>query len=411
MNILFINHSDCSPEIAGGVNRVIYAITRSFIKDYGYNCYIGYFKDLRAGKKPAEFSGRIKLSSNFNGNEFRTFLVQNHIQIVEVNFLQKKNLFTLPLIYKITKEVGAKLIYELHEFPGFEVEAYGTFDRVLFSIRNKDKIGVELYRWMITLFRPILRPFADILIRKKYRMPYDNCDKLVLLSQFYQDTFCRIAGITKSEVVKDNRFVAIGNGLPFDDIISDEDILKKQKNVVVVQRMDDFGKRVSLILKMWRLVEHDPRLNDWTLTIVGDGESLNYYRYLDKKLKLQRVTFTGHQYPVEYYRKASVFLMASSIEGWPMVLMEALQNALPLLAFDSFGALHDIIQDEYNGKLLPNNNIDAFYHYLADLLLDDARRVKMAYNAKKSSEQFRLCVFVEKWVQLFEQMIDENKIR
>ena len=94
-----------------------------------------------------------------------------------------------------------------------------------------------------------------------------------------------------------------------------------------------------------------------------------------------------------------------------MVLMEALQNALPLLAFDSFGALHDIIQDEYNGKLLPNNNIDAFYHYLADLLLDDARRVKMAYNAKKSSEQFRLCVFVEKWVQLFEQMIDENKIR
>ena len=406
MNILFINNFECSPDISGGVNRVIYVLTRHFTEDLGYNCFFGFFDNIPSDKRPAKFAGRIRLSSPLKEDEFKKFLVDNHIDIVEVNFLIKKNLSTITAMYKITKELGIKLIYELHAKPGFENDTYGTFERVMFSITHQGNTKQELYRWFITLFKPIAKPFSDLIFRKKYRLSYDNCDKVVLLSQHYLDDYCRIAGLKKTKEVVD-KFTAIGNGLPFSQIISDEDIHNKEKNVVVVQRFDDFVKRISLVLKIWKRIERNDQLNDWTLTLVGDGEFMNYYRHLEKKLNLKRVTFTGLQHPAEYYRKASIFLMTSCTEGWPMVMMEAAQMGLPVLAFDSFGALKDIIQDHYNGILIPNNDIDAFNHCLADLMLDEKRLQTMQFNAKESSRNFTIDKFIEKWEKLFEEVIQK----
>lgn len=402
MNILLINNGDCSEQAAGGVNRVVFATTRIFMELYNYNCYLGFFRTVQAGCLPADFAGRIRLYSNFREQEFENFLLENKINIIQVNFLAKKYLYTIPQMYKIAHRNGIKFIYELHEFPGFEAETYGTFDRVKFSLRNKKDFKLEFYRWLISSLKPIIRPVTDLLIRKKYRMPYENSDKVVLLSQFYKEDYMRISGLKDS-----SKFTAIGNGLPFNLKISEDEILKKNKEILVVQRFDDFSKRVSLVLKIWNLVEKNPSLVDWKLTLVGDGPSMPYYRYLTKKLNLQRVTFTGHQYPVEYYRNASIFLMTSSIEGWPMVLMEALQMGLPLIAFDSFGALHDIIQDGYNGKLIPNNDINSFYQYLSFLMLNDEKRLQMNFNALEASRNFEMDVFINKWVKLFHNILHE----
>lgn len=400
MNILFINNFECSPDISGGVNRVIYVLTRHFTEDLGYNCFFGFFDNIPSDKRPAKFAGRIRLSSPLKEDEFKKFLVDNHIDIVEVNFLIKKNLSTITAMYKITKELGIKLIYELHAKPGFENDTYGTFERVMFSITHQGNTKQELYRWFITLFKPIAKPFSDLIFRKKYRLSYDNCDKVVLLSQHYLDDYCRIAGLKKTKEVVD-KFTAIGNGLPFSQIISDEDIHNKEKNVVVVQRFDDFVKRISLVLKIWKRIERNDQLNDWTLTLVGDGEFMNYYRHLEKKLNLKRVTFTGLQHPVEYYRRASIFLMTSSAEGWPMVLMEASQMGVATVALDSFGALHDIVEDGYNGCIVPNNDLTAFYHALVNIMLDDDKRLAMCKNAVQNCKKFEISKIVDKWQFLY----------
>jgi glycosyltransferase involved in cell wall biosynthesis len=52
--------------------------------------------------------------------------------------------------------------------------------------------------------------------------------------------------------------------------------------------------------------------------------------------------------------------MTSTAEGWGMVLTEAQQMGVPVVAMDSFGALHDIIEDGYNGRIVPNNDLVAF---------------------------------------------------
>ena len=55
----------------------------------------------------------------------------------------------------------------------------------------------------------------------------------------------------------------------------------------------------------------------------------------------------------------AIFLMTSSAEGWPMVLMEAAQMGTPVVAMDSFGSLHDMVKDGENGRIVPNNDVPA----------------------------------------------------
>lgn len=399
MNILFINSFDCSPANSGGVNRVVYLLTRKFMEEYSYRCYLGFFEKQPSGMPLAEFSGRIQMNSNFNCEEFESFLVDNSIEIVQINFLKKENLNTIPLIYSIARKHNVKVLYCLHVCPGFETVTYGSSQRLWYSIFHRDNPLIELKRRMITIINPITKPFANLMIRNKYLIPYKNCDKVVLLSSFYTKPYLKIVCLKE-----ENKFTAIGNALTFKEKASIDVINQKKKEVLVVARFDEFSKRISLMLKIWREIEKDPRLDDYSFKLVGNGEAWNFYQHLVKKWNLKRVHFTGHQNPLEHFSSASIFLMTSSAEGWPMTLMEASQMGLPTIAFDSFGALHDIIKDGYNGFIVPNNNIKKFSNALTHLMLDEEKRKTMAINAVVKSSEFEIDKIVRKWIELFNNL-------
>lgn len=403
MNILCINSYDCSPASGGGVNRIVYVLSRYFMEQRGFNCFFGYYYDHPA-RPLAEFAGRIKLCKNFDAPAFESFISENKIDVIQINFLKKENLCTIPQIYQIAHKHNVKVLYCLHVCPGFETVTYGSWERVKFSITHHDHPMRELKRWMITATKPLLRPISDRLIRNKYLIPYQNCDRVVVLSQFYKEPYARIAG------VKDlTKFDAIGNALTFKEYASEEDIANKKKEVLIVARFDEFSKRISLALKVWRKIEKDPRLNDWELTLVGSGEAENFYKYLVGKWQLKRVNFTGHQNPIEYYRRASIFLMTSSAEGWGMTITEAMQMGVPTIAFDSFGALYDMIQDEYNGYIVPNNNISAFSQKLTELMMNDTIRRGMCINAVNSSKTFEIEKVAKKWIKIFDKLAASRK--
>lgn len=395
MNILFINSFDCSPASNGGVNRIVYVLSRYFREQYDFRCSFGYYYDNPA-RPLAEFDGRIKLNKNFDAAAFENFITEKGINVIQINFLKKENLCTIPLIYQIAQKHNVKVLYCLHVCPGFETVTYGSWERVKFSIAHHDHPMRELKRWLITVSKPLLRPISDRLIRNKYLIPYQNCDRVVVLSQYYKEPYARIAGVKGLD-----KFDAIGNALTFKEYASKEDIANKKKEVLIVARFDEFSKRISLALKVWREIEKDARLNDWELTLVGSGEAEDFYKYLVDKWKLKQVNFTGHQNPIEYYRRASIFLMTSSAEGWPMVLMEANQMGVATVAFDSFGALHDIIRDGENGYIVPNNNISAFSHKLTELMMNDDLRDVMCHNAITNSKQFEINKIAENWMELF----------
>lgn len=398
MNLLTINSFDCSPVASGGVNRITDILSRQFTR-HGINCFLGFFETIAPELERTPFVDRILLNRNFDKNTFKAFLLKNKIDIVQVNFLKKHNLITMPLIYQAAYECGAKVIYAFHMCPGFQTVTYGSWDMVRYSIGQHKNILTESKKLVMTLLRPIIKIIEPVILKNKYRYPYDSCDKIVTLSSHYFAPYLRLAGIKTSD-----KMVAIPNALRFAEYASSEDIQNKEHIALVVARFDEDTKRLSLVLKAWREIEQDTRFCDWKLQLVGNGRDIDFYRYLVNKLKLKHVEFTGQQNPQEYYRKASLFLMTSSAEGWGMTLIEAMQMGTPVLAMDSYGALHDIVTDSVEGCITRNNNLGEFTVKLKKMLSDEKMLSEMSHNAVKKSMNFTIDNVVGRWLSLFNEI-------
>ena len=403
MNLLTINSFNCSAQAMGGVNQTTATLTTYFTHQCGINCYLGFFEDMSSEFEPLpEFKGRILLNRQFDEQAFENFLRTNYIDIVQVNFLKKHNLKTLPQIYKVAHKCGAKVIYAFHMCPGFQIHTYGSWERVKYGWRYNDNAQAETKKWLLTKTKWLWGGIARRLMQSKYRAPYESCDRLVVLSKYYFDTYAYYAGVKPSD-----KMMAIGNALRFKEYASAADIAAKDKTVLVIARFDEDIKRISLMLKAWREIEADSQYKEWKLQIVGDGRDKGFYEYLVRKWALQRVEFTGRQNPMEYYRHASIFLMTSTAEGWGMVLTEAQQMGVPVIAMDSFGALHDIVEDGVNGRIVLNNDLKAFFLAMKDVMNNDDLRQKMSENSVKLSRRFEMEKVLQQWLQLFDELQQE----
>ena len=400
MHLLTINSFDCSEQSSGGVNQTTVKLTKYLTTQCGVHCYLGFFEHLPDKFAPLPlFEGRILLNRNFDKQAFAQFLQTNRIDIVQVNFLKKRNLTVMPALYEVAQQCGAKVIYAFHMCPGFQIHTYGSWERMLYGWQKKDNALAETKKWVLTKTSWLWKGIARRVLQSKYRVPYENCDKQVVLSKYYFPTYLYYAGVADS-----NKMTAIGNALRFNVFATEQDVCQKQKTVIVVARFDEDTKRLSYALHAWREIEKTNQYADWKLQLVGDGRDKAFYHYLVKKWNLQRVEFTGQQDPQDYYRRASLFLMTSTAEGWPMVLMEAVQMGVPVVAMDSFGSLHDIIEDGYNGRIVANNDLVAFQNAMMEIMEDEAKRTEMALHAIESSKRYEIQHILLQWQKLFEQI-------
>ena len=98
-----------------------------------------------------------------------------------------------------------------------------------------------------------------------------------------------------------------------------------------------------------------PDLPPVSLTLVGSGPEEDSLRRLSRELGLDDiVNFGGYTSdPARHFRSADCFVLPSRWEGFGVVLIEALQFGLPLLATDCDFGPADIITDPRIGELVP----------------------------------------------------------
>ena len=153
---------------------------------------------------------------------------------------------------------------------------------------------------------------------------------------------------------------------------------EKRNELLFVGRIEMKQKRPDLLLKIWARLE--VQFPDWSLRLVGPGDSddIEALKELANSLGVRHWTVEGRQNPEPYYRRASVFCMTSAFEGFGLVLVEAASFGCVPVAFDSFAAVRDIIDDGENGFVVPAFDLDAYAETLARLMRDDALRERLA---------------------------------
>lgn len=388
MNICFITSSEVAPNI-GGTERITSSISQALSKKYGIKCY-SIFSEEQKGDLTL-FEGKLKVE-NFTKDEDRIvkFIEDNHISVL----INQGNNGLYSLFNSLKKKISnCKLVFVYHFEPGWG--KHTSFKVSYLNWKNNPTMRGVI---RLALF-PVWSIKMKMSFEKSFRMSYINSDRFVLLSESFKKQFINFAKLKNGD-----KLVAIPNCLSFDDFLPESAIQDKTKTVLVVSRMREYQKRISLVLKIWKEIEKDDALKDWKLKIIGDGYDLKDYQRYAKK-HLQRVEFLGILNPEDYYKSSSLFMLTSRSEGWGLTLTEAQQNGCVPIAFDSYSSLHDIITDGYNGCIIPNNDIPQYVKSLKNLMLDDNKRCSLAGNAILSSHRFEKDKVAEIWYQLFKDLL------
>lgn len=139
------------------------------------------------------------------------------------------------------------------------------------------------------------------------------------------------------------------NFIPF---ISEKTSNHKQKNILSIGRMTSNDEKGFLrLIEIWNLIQKNKKYKDWTLTIVGEGDLKNTIEEKIKENNLENsIILKSFTKEIEKeYLNASIYVMASRWEGFPMVLLEASSYALPIIAFDINTGPSELIENEKSG--------------------------------------------------------------
>ena len=145
----------------------------------------------------------------------------------------------------------------------------------------------------------------------------------------------------------------------------------KKKNIISVGRLSK-EKGFADLIEIFSNIESE----DWTLTIVGDGDEKENLEALIKDNNLEgKVILTGFLNKEELYKlyeNSSLYVMTSFEESFGLVLVEASSFGLPLIAFDSAIGAKEIIQE--NGILVSNRDKSVMIKKIKKLMNDISER-------------------------------------
>jgi glycosyltransferase involved in cell wall biosynthesis len=208
--------------------------------------------------------------------------------------------------------------------------------------------------------------------------------------------------------------VLMPNPNPYNEIHSISN--PTEKIVLCVGRFYDSIKRVDRMLITFKKVYQ--KHPDAKLLLVGGhdldmlvpGKQNQTIRQLLNTLGLpnEAVVFVGEQTNVsQFYQKASLLLMTSDCEGFPMVLTEAGSFGLPVVMFEIPG-MEDVITDGVNGFVVPQDNYDQLADRISELLSDDELRKKVGQEAQRLSARFSKQKICERWGDLVQTVLNSE---
>lgn len=176
------------------------------------------------------------------------------------------------------------------------------------------------------------------------------------------------------------------------------------KRVIAVGRLD-YQKSFDRLIMAWEKVHEE--MPDWRLDIFGQGEWQDMLQQMINDRGLQDVVKLNA--PTKNigkeYAESSMIVMSSHYEGFPMVLVEAMACGLPAVCFDFKCGPRDIINGGENGLIVPDGDIEGLVEAIIRLMKDDELRKSMGESAKKVVEKYSEEKVMEKWVNLFEEIL------
>lgn len=383
MNILFL----MKMYDVGGIEIVTATLASCFVR-HGHHVVIATFSPPDA-LTVARTDDRVKIytigdyvCSAQNVATLRNILQENHIQVVI-------NQWGLPLVPCQTLNKAKK---------GLDIKTIAVYHNQIDTNARIKEVEIALDGCTNPVKRCLLhlkKAMFTMVTSRSMAYVYRHTDLYQVLSPSYVPLFSNFTGIKHPD-----HLMVQTNPVTLDSTDFVYSFPKKQKEIIYLGRIDYNQKRVYRVIDTWARLEK--KFPDWKLTIVGDGVERKNVEKLVADYDLKHVSFEGFQQPKPYCERASILLLTSEYEGFPLVLAECMSFGVIPVVYDSYSAVRDIIDDGKDGVVIlyEKNGYDAdkAAGMLVQVMQNDSLREMMAHAAIEKSKAYSVERIYQEWM-------------
>jgi N-acetyl-alpha-D-glucosaminyl L-malate synthase BshA len=205
--------------------------------------------------------------------------------------------------------------------------------------------------------------------------------------------FTRINGV---RLTVESGCVSLRNEEEAREISPDERILLHASNFRPVKRV------VDLIEIMRIVVDHVPHAR---LVIAGDGpQRIEVERKIEALDLCKNIHLLGVKSNMqEIMCSADAFILNSTLEGMPLVLLEAMACSLPVVTTPA-GGIPELVRRGKDGIVTEGFEADEFAQAIIDILEDDSKRHQIGIAGRKRVEKE---FSVERVIPMYERVFEE----
>jgi len=332
---------------------------------------------------------------------FSDVLIKKGEKPIPINLMKRLSIGTLQRLIKIIKENNINIIHSQG--------ARTDFCSRMATRLLKSKVGV-----VNTIAMPV-EGYDVGLLRKKIYSFFDR------FSERYVDYFIVISDALKKFLIDKHKIppkkiFKIYNGIELNEYHPDN----SDKSSMKIRKEFGIDKDEFLIAGIGRLVwqkgfeylikaasEVLKEYPSAKFLIVGEGPLKDSLREKCRKLDIEdKIIFAGFRSNIkEILTSIDILVMPSVREGFPMVTLEAMAMAKPIVATDINGIREQIDHDE-NGLLIPPEDPEAIADAIIFLFNNKEKSEQLGFAAKKKAEEkFSVEEMIKKTETVYEELL------
>jgi glycosyltransferase involved in cell wall biosynthesis len=240
-------------------------------------------------------------------------------------------------------------------------------------------------------------------------------DRFIVVSDALEKT------MIEKHKIEPQRVVKIYNGIEKDEFSMEEKELESKRLKIRREfRLEDDVPIVGVIGRLvWQkgfeyFIDAIPdvlkRVKKAKLLVVGEGVLKGELEIKSKQLKLEdKIIFTGFRSDIkDILASIDIFVMPSLREGLPMILLEAMAMAKPIVATNIEG-IKEVLENGETGILVPPKDARALTAAIIDLLIHNDKAYQIGMAARRVVRaRFGVDVMVQKVARVYEELLRQN---
>jgi glycosyltransferase involved in cell wall biosynthesis len=352
----------------GGAEKILIQKLNHWVEDYNYDVVV--ITTAQKNKLPFfPLNSKVKLIDlGIDYNESISYFTHenrskffNHYKklkkIIEIENPTAVFVVSLGLARYITPFITKKSI----SFFEYHTSYYGTF----LSYQKKTALKKLFYK---------IKKIGIKFIEDKYNY-------VVLLNQEEYDFFKR-----KNGIIIPNFFNE-----------SDKPLVAEKENKIIALGRLTYQKGFDLLLEAWKIASK--KISGWRIEVYGNGEDKDQLQDLIVTNNLSDSFFLlpATNQVNQLMATSSIYVMSSRYETFPMVLLEALQNGLPVVSFECPSGARAILTNNSDSIIVKNDDVNQLAEGLLTLMNDEKRRNELSKNAIQNVKRFSPKIVMETW--------------